>query len=634
MQRYSGIIFFFVLLLLSTIQWNGQCQQTQVLKIPLQEEFTNPSHVSVNGTLGKAISASENGRLLSLPSWNNGELITIFSPEIKDHHDRTDWYGEHAGKWLYATAIAASKQGNNRLKDLLLKTADRLISYQSPDGYLGNYAPEIRITNGDPSGHERSWDVWDLSYMTLGLLQVYYFFPEEKYLSAAEKIGELFLRTFGDGKNNITFFGTRHGISATVILDPVVELYKATGDSQYLDLAELVVREMEHKEGLKLVSAALHHRDMVNVGDGKAYQILWNLTGLTKLYEVTGNLNYLQSVENAWQNIADYHLTIAGGPWGGIGKHKECFNSRGFWEPYGFIETCSIMSWIQLNKELLHLTGEARYAGEIEKSAYNALLGAQYPNGQDWCYHSFSNGRRHVAHFNDCCPSSGALALEEVSSMVFSKKDGGIALNLYTPASAEVVLARSVKANLDVQTDYPFSGKILIHLKTSEKAAFPLFLRIPDWAEETEIRINDQLTDTDFPGKNKYVRIDRVWNRTNKIELHFPSGLKIVRRIEHATVPMGKEDIYRVEWYALKQGPLVFAINGLIFGSERERVFKIPDQNPESVFIKVNTTDKFHGPAYTLSLSGTNPVLFLPYYEAGGREAGTWRLTWVQNAID
>jgi hypothetical protein len=31
---------------------------------------------------------------------------------------------------------------------------------------------------------------------------------------------------------------------------------------------------------------------------------------------------------------------------------------------------------------------------------------------------------------------------------------------------------------------------------------------------------------------------------------------------------------------------------------------------------------------------GEKPVIFRPFYEAGGREAGTWRLTWMQNGID
>lgn len=43
-------------------------------------------------------------------------------------------------------------------------------------------------------------------------------------------IGELFLETFSDGKTPFIDYVTRQGISATIILDPVEELYKFSHD--------------------------------------------------------------------------------------------------------------------------------------------------------------------------------------------------------------------------------------------------------------------------------------------------------------------------------------------------------------------------------------------------------------------
>ncbi len=63
------------------------------------------------------------------------------------------------------------------------------------------------------------------------------------------------------------------------------------------------------------------------------------------------------------------------------------FNAPGAFSPHGYVETCSTLAWIQLNRELLASTGEARYAEEIERSAYNDLLAAQAPAGEDWCYY-------------------------------------------------------------------------------------------------------------------------------------------------------------------------------------------------------------------------------------------------------
>ena len=49
------------------------------------------------------------------------------------------------------------------------------------------------------------------------------------------------------------------------------------------------------------------------------------------------------------------------------------------YSPYPYSETCSMMDWLRLNIELLPVTGEAKYAEQIEKIAYNAMLGAHSP---------------------------------------------------------------------------------------------------------------------------------------------------------------------------------------------------------------------------------------------------------------
>lgn len=594
-------------------------------------EFVDPSEISLGGLLGDALSASRTGRLTKLPSWNNGELITMFAADTKNNHDKTDWYGEHAGKWLYATANAAAHGKNPALKKLLLETADYLVANQEADGYLGSYSPRVRLTNAS-ARHVRSWDAWALSYMALGLLEVNRYFPQPQYLNAAKKIGVLFFETFGPGKRDITEYGTRHGISATIILDPVVELYKLTGDSRYLSLAQTIVERMEAREGAQLVSFALNGGDMELVGDGKAYQLLWNLTAIAKLYTITGNADYLNAVRNAWQNITTHHLTIAGGPWGGVGKHLECFNKKNFWNPYGFIETCSTMSWIQLNKVLLAITGDAKYAEEIERAAYNALLGARYPNGVDWAYHSFSNGRRHIAHFNDCCPSSGALALEELPGLVYTIRNNGVACNLFTPNDATIALEASNKVHLVQETGYPFDGPIRLTVSPSKAAKFSLFVRIPSWAVDAKVTVNGK--PVAMAQQHGYVPINRLWRKNDVVGISLPMTLMLHQKTERAEAPQGGPDLFQVQWFALTRGPLVFSADGLIGGTNREAVVKLTSEDPTRSFAKIENPDGLSGPAYKLKTDKESEILFLPYYQAGGQATGTWRLTWLQRSIN
>src|SRR5690606_10528283 len=109
--------------------------------------------------------------------------------------------------------------------------------------------------------------------------------------------------------------------------------------------------------------------------------------------------------------------------------------------------------------------------------------------------------------------------------------------------------------------------------------------------------------------------------------------LAIHHRTEKADSPQGGPDLFRVRWFALTRGPLVFAANGLIDGN-REKIIELPEQHPETRFTTVEVPEGFRGPAWQLKRTGGEPILFLPYYQAGGRSAGTWRLTWLPNAIN
>lgn len=626
----AGMKTKYILLLLNVCLCQALCAQTQeaTVKVSSQTTYLEPTAVRVNGLLGDVLESSRNGRIKLLPSWKDGELIKMFSNEVKRRHDRMDWYGEHGGKWLYAASFAARQSGDKALESLVIKTADYLVAQQEADGYLGNYGPTVRLTN-DQISHKRSWDVWNLSYMTLGLLQVNRYYPNEAYLKAAKSIGELFIRMFGDGSRNIVQYGTRRGLSATVILDPVVELYKVTADPRYLALAETVVKELEAEPDHRLVTAGLNNIDMEFVGDGKIYQIIWNLAGIVKLYEVTGNADYLKASEGVWRNITEYHLNVAGGPWGGVGKHMECFNRKNYWSPYGLVETCSTMAWIQLNKELLRITGNSQYAQAIERSAYNALLGARFPNGVDWSYHSFTNGSLSVANFNDCCPSSGMLALEELPSMIYSKRGEGVAVNLYTQSEATIP---SGKASIRIKqvTEYPFDGKVMLEVYPARnRQVFPIYLRIPDWATTATVKVNGTIINT-LPETDGYYVVERQWKSSDKVEIEFPLTLRVDRRTEKLDGPQNADEIYSITWLSLIRGPLVYSVSGLIDGRDRERALELNADDVVESLVPVAPPEGVLGPTYKLSAPGVQPLLLIPYFEAGGMRKGGWRLTWLQ----
>jgi len=596
-------------------------------------ELLTARDVRVGGLLGDAMDQSQQGRLNTLTEWQDSRLLRVFSRDSVSENSTcpeaiagTGWIGEHAGKWMISAARSAARTHDENLKKKLFDAADYLLSQQGEDGYMGTYIPSMRFTSNVRKNFDRTWDIWAHSYNILGLLEIDRYFPNALYRAAAVKMGDLLYNTFYKTGKSVAYRASHNGLSATVVLEPVVELYNATGDQKYLDFAEEIVKQIEARPELELVSGANSGRDASNLGDGKIYQLAWTFVGLAKLCEATGNPDYLNALTNLWNNITTYHLTPGGGPWGGIATHREVFNFRGFWSPYGWLETCNTMSWIHLNRDMLKMTGEAKYAEMIELAAYNSLLGAQYPDGEKWCYFSFPNGCRHAAIYRDCCRSSGMLALEELPMIIYGARDNGLSVNIYTPSEATLQINKK-PVKIKQETNYPHDGAVKLTLQLKKSSTFPMFLRIPSWAKNAAVIINGKPV-TESITAGSFLTVTRKWKNKDVIELNFPMTLRTHTMTDKR--PHRGVNIYSIDWLALSRGPLVYATHGLIFGAEREEKLPLPKLNPESAFTPCENPAGFNGPAYQLKVPGKEPVVFLPYYEAGGRSVGTWRLTWVQ----
>jgi DUF1680 family protein len=592
------------------------------------------------GVLGTALAANHSGRLSHFITGESSPAVALFDPSQAAKNHEGDWYGEHAGKWLYAAAKAAARTADATLAANVRRVADYLVSVQEPDGYLGTYArerrfmvkqpPPQRTWDGAPS--QRTWDIWIHTYLIIGLLEVNRHFPEARYLESARKIGELCWRALSEEGIDITWLGNHHGMSATVMLDAALELHFATGEARYLDLAHLILRRADERPELNLLAQALAGADAAEIATGKAYQLTWNLVGLAKLHRATGEPRYLQAVTKLWNSIRAQHLTLGGGPWGGVAhRSREVFNHPGVFSPYGYVETCSTLSWIQLNRELLAITHDAKYAEEIERSAYNDLLGAQAPDGEDWCYYSFPNGRRVYTTYWRCCKSSGAMAIEELPAIAYGVSNEGIAVNLYGPSEATLPMPHAGAVQLQQATGYPFDGDVTIRVTPERPAAFAIRVRIPSWATQARVQVNGQETPAAIPGS--YLSLDREWQAGDRITLQFPMSPVLHRRssrnVQESRAPDGspvRQEVMRYDYVAITRGPLVYATD-LIDGFKMEETLRLPE-SPRLETIAPRPG--YAGPAVRLDLDDRPALEFFPYYEAGGRRDGAWRLTWMQ----
>lgn len=609
---------------------------------PHAQRAPAPGRVRLGGLLGEALEANRRGRLSHFVEGPGSPAIAIFDPAHRESNEEGDWYGEHAGKWLYAAARAAARSGDAGLEARVRAVVAYLARVQDADGYLGTYAPHRRFTvppppkpeswNGEPA--LRTWDVWTHAYLLAGLLQVHRGFPDAGALDVAHRIGDLCWRTFCERGLDITGAGNHHGLSATVLLDPVMDLHAATGDARCLQLAARILAQADAQPRLALLERALAGADPSEIATGKAYQLCWNLVGLAKFAHATGREDCRQAVDMQWRAIRDHHLSLGGGPFGGVGhRSREVFNPAFVFDPEAYVETCSILAWVQLNRALLAITGEARYAEEIERSAYNDLLGAQAPDGEDWCYYSYANGRRIHTTYWRCCKSSGAMALEELAEAAYAADDRGVAVNLLGPGEAALPLPDGGELRLAQRTGYPFDGAIALEVGLARPSRFRLRVRVPAWAEGAALALDGAPLDVPAPAGG-YAEVERTWRPGDVLRLALSIAPRVHRRVYANTqvsrAPDGapvRQQVLHQAYAAFALGPLVYA-TGLVDGYRTAETVRLPERDADV------RLELLPGEPRTLRLHlhERAPIDFAPYYGLGDRRDRSWRLTWLRLA--
>lgn len=554
------------------------------------------SDVHVDGWLGQRIQANATNRLLTV---DTEPLLAGFKKKPGIH----PWIGEHVGKWMHAATLAWAYTGDQRLRDKLDKTAAELIAAQEPDGYLGTYVPEKRFGLYP----EADWDVWSHKYNLIGLLMYYQYTGNEAALTACRKIGDLLINTFGPGRKSILSAGTHVGMASTSVLEPIVRLYRFTGDDRYLDFAKYIVKSWDEPNGPRILDTLLTVKQVNKTANGKAYEMLSNLVGLCELARATGDRQYLDAVLNAWSDVASKRLYITGSASQGEHFHNDYDLPN---NPKAAVaETCVTTTWAQLNLQLLRLTGQAKFGTELEKTLYNHLAAAQNPRGDDWCYFTPLEGTKDYKTDINCCHSSGprGMALAPLTAYLKGRVGDADALlvDTFETSRASVQLdGKTVK--IEQQSQFPAAGQSQLIIGSSAPAHFAVGIRTPEWGKPLEIRVNGGKI-TAQTNDGWAVVAARDWKLGDRITLRYSLEPRVVIG-EHTN-----KGLRALEWgpfvlaYDAAYNPALPDISTLQFGKKGQAGLAKRSGQPLEVRYGV-LSSKFEG---------TKQAIFVPFADAG-----------------
>ncbi len=552
--KNSWMIAFLIILSLP-VSATGHEHPVFKMENKVKDEFVSADYdiqnAALEGYIGERMRINIEKRLLTL------NLPSILEPYINPPGKQT-WIGEHVGKFLHAATYAWEYTGNERLKQKIDSAAKVLIAAQQPDGYLGTYLEKDRWTD---------WDVWSHKYNLIGLLTYYSATGYSPALESCRKMGDLLINTFQKGNKDIIKAGWHVGMAASSVLEPMVMLYRYTGDKRYLSFCQYIVQSWDQDNGPKILTSLLEKGNVYKTANGKAYEMLSNLVGLLDLYRMTGEAKYLKACTNAWNDIMTYrHYATGTSSWG---EHfQDDFVLRPDGEVHGDKydgagEGCVTVTWLQMNLHLLRLTGAQQYARELERITYNSLIGAQSPQNGSVCYFVPLTGRKRFGEVNhgilpdvSCCASSiprgislipqfTAGLLHDSEAVVWQYINGHYPFNMKKGKE-------EIKVNMSIQTLFPEEGTatITIHLPKNNKTAFPVLLRVPEWCSQFKVKINGQ----DFTGKKgELITMNMVWNDGDEMRVTMSMDMQVLQDKNK-----GSEKVI------IQRGPQVLALDDML----------------------------------------------------------------------
>jgi DUF1680 family protein len=268
-------------------------------------------------------------------------------------------------------------------------------------------------------------------------------------------------------------------------------------------------------------------------GRSKAYEMMSCYQGFLEYFEMTGRKDLFEAAVKTGEDIIKEEVNLAGG----------CASSEAWFHgarkqhlPYERLqETCVTTTWMRFCEKLLDMTGDSRWADQIERTFYNSYLAAMKADGSEFAgYTPLSGNRWHGQHHcfmhTDCCTANGPRGFLCFLKKLFRVKDGAAEFNFYASALAKGELSDGRKVAFDMYSLYPRSEKARIVSHTENVGMVPLKLRIPAWSTSTVVKLNGK----ELPGAKggTYFTLEHEWKLGDVVEIEFAMPV-VAHKVSH-----------------------------------------------------------------------------------------------------
>ncbi len=274
---------------------------------------------------------------------------------------------------------------------------------------------------------------------------------------------------------------------------------------------------------------------------------------LPLMYCYTGDKESLELANLAYRKVEADSLM----PDGGLVSSE----SLGTTEFNSLHETCDITDWSWSFGYLLMAGGDAHWADRIEQMIFNALPGAVTKDFKQLQYFSSANQilasstacpriaptrmSYRAAHETPCCSGNVNRAMPNYVTRMWMRMEGGLAATLFGPSEVGLDLGGQ-RVTIVEETDYPFRDTISFKIKMAKPAAFALGLRIPEWCDAAQVKINGKPA-SEAVKAGTFSVLNREFRDGDTVELQLPMNVRLK------------------EWFAgnaasVERGPLIYSL--------------------------------------------------------------------------
>lgn len=206
---------------------------------------------------------------------------------------------------------------------------------------------------------------------------------KRNFLDIAIKNADLMVKTFGVGEGKIAAVPGHQ-----IIETGLIKLYQITGNKDYLTLSKYFLDHRGDPENHKLFGA--YSQDSIPVVQqeevvGHAVRAVYMYAGMTDIAAIMKDKQYEAAVHKLWHNMVDKKMYVTGG----IGaKHEGEAFGKNYELPNltAYNETCAAIGDVYWNNRLFNLTGDVKYNDVLERTLYNGLISGISLEGTEFFY--------------------------------------------------------------------------------------------------------------------------------------------------------------------------------------------------------------------------------------------------------